>query len=115
LIETHGEDIREHLFRYLLSDISKLDLKDNTPHFQLLKENAHFSTNSNKSKTQAMVSFGSALEQFSKSDVATKIDLADLFDLLEFDPIDKTIFSLPLVFSGNIGVKPEICSKGIRR
>ncbi|GAA5806524.1 hypothetical protein HPULCUR_012060 [Helicostylum pulchrum] len=31
LIETHGEDIRQHLFRYLLSDLS-------TPRFRLLKD-----------------------------------------------------------------------------
>ncbi|CEP14955.1 hypothetical protein [Parasitella parasitica] len=105
LIETHGEDIREHLFRYLLSDIYKLDLinDEHSPHCRLLKENAVFSTKSNK-KLETMLSFSAALEQFSKSDVASQVDLCHLFDLLELDPFDKVIFTLRL-FSG---VKTEI-------
>ncbi|KAL7323175.1 CCR4-NOT core subunit cdc39, variant 5 [Mucor circinelloides] len=100
LIETHGEDIREHLFRYLLSDIYKLDLikDESSPHFRLLKENAVFSTKDNK-KLESMISFSLALEQFSKSDVASKADICHLFDRLELDPFDKLVFTLPL-FSG---------------
>ncbi|KAK4517846.1 aminopeptidase [Mucor velutinosus] len=105
LIETHGEDIREHLFRYLLSDIYKLNLikDESSPHFRLLKENAVFSTQDNK-KLEAMISFSLALQQFSKSDVASKADICHLFDRLELDPFDKIVFTLPL-FSG---VKGEI-------
>jgi len=109
LIETHGEDIREHLFRYLLSDIYKLDLikDESSPHFRLLKENAVFSTKDNK-KLEAMISFSLALEQFSKSDVASKADICHLFDRLELDPFDKLVFTLPL-FSG---VKNETSEQG---
>lgn len=78
--------------------------------FRLLKKEISNSFNDNNSKTQAIVGFGLALEQFSKSDGATKIDLADLFDRLELDPLDKVIFSVRL-FSG-VDVNPEISSKG---
>jgi hypothetical protein len=109
LIETHGQDIGEHLFRYLLSDIYKQHLiqDENSPQLRLLKENAKFSTE-DKSKSQTLVSFALALEQFCKSEIASQVDLLDLFDRLELDAFDKLIVCVPL-FSG---VKPEISEKG---
>lgn len=113
MIETHGEDIREHLFRYLLSDMYKLGLitDESSPHFRLLKENAVFSAarQQDSRKLEAMISFSLALVQFAKSDVACKADISYLFDRLELDPFDKMVFTLPL-FSG--GVKDEISQQG---
>lgn len=83
-------------------------IKDkSSPHFRLLKENAVFSTK-DKKKLDTMISFSLALKQFSKSDVASQVDLCYLFDQLELDPFDKMIFTLPL-FSG---VKFEISEQG---
>lgn len=55
-----------------------------------------------------MISFGVALEQFSKSEAASKADICHLFDRLALDPFDKMVFTLPL-FSG---VKDEISEQG---
>lgn len=110
MIETHGQDIGEHLFRYLLSDIYKLRLiqDGNSPQLRLLKENAQFTTE-DKCKSQVLVTFASALEQFCKSDVASQVDLLDLLDRLELDAFDKLVVCIPL-FSG---VKKEISDQGI--
>ncbi|KAI8976852.1 CCR4-Not complex component, Not1-domain-containing protein [Pilobolus umbonatus] len=102
LIETHGEDIREHLFRFLLADVYKQEFSEDSPSFQLLKENAVF--NSKNRKTQAVASFGEALEQFCKSETSAQLDLADLFTKIQADFLDKIIFAVPL-FSG---VRQEI-------
>lgn len=109
MIDTNGEDIREHLFRHLLSNIYKQDSSQqlDSPQFRLLKENAVFTTPT-KDKLEATVSFSVALEQFCKSEHTSRLDLDDLFNRLEADAIDKIIFTLPL-FSG---VKPDIAENG---
>ncbi|OBZ83449.1 hypothetical protein A0J61_08503, partial [Choanephora cucurbitarum] len=99
LIETHGEEIREHLIRYILSDVYKQCLIQNThsPHVRLLRQHTNFSkTAESATNLRAMTSFGLALEQFCKSDISTQMDLSDLFDKLEFDSLDRVIFSTAL-------------------
>lgn len=90
LIETHGEDVRQHLYRYLLSDSTQAD---NTPHFRFLKDLADF----HKEKSPSMVSFGHALEQLARSDAGGNLNLSDFFQRLAFDDFDKLLFSFPLL------------------
>jgi hypothetical protein len=80
---------------------------ENSPQFRLLKENAQFS-NQDKCKSGTLVSFALALEQFCKSEVASQVELLDLFDRLEFDPFEKMTVCIPL-FSG---IKSEISDQG---
>ncbi|CAO3623766.1 unnamed protein product [Mucor hiemalis] len=88
LIETHGEDVCQHLFRYLLADTTQADT---TPHFRFLKELADFHVK----KPTSMVSFGQALDQLAK--FGSNVNLSDLFQRLSFDDFDKLLFSCPLL------------------
>ncbi|KAF7728004.1 hypothetical protein EC973_006769 [Apophysomyces ossiformis] len=108
LIETHGEDIRQHLLRFILSERYKQGPteEDSSPHFRLLKEHTCFTQENSKSEA-LLISFGEALQGFCKTDSSTHINLEQLLDEIEADSFDKFVLSSLLI----ITAKEEIANQ----
>ncbi|ORE00891.1 hypothetical protein BCV72DRAFT_266112 [Rhizopus microsporus var. microsporus] len=99
LIKVYGEDIRKHLFYYLLVDISK-DLKSSSPQVTLLT--SHLSLD--HSLISLCHAFGLLCTQ------NTSIDLDALFTCLELDYFSKIIISVSLFRNANRQIYNQVMS-----
>ncbi|CAO3667132.1 unnamed protein product [Rhizopus stolonifer] len=96
LIQIIGENIREHLFYFLLSDIYE-NWQGNSLKIRLLNQHVHCNTE----KAQSIITFCFAFRKFCQLDKVCELNLDHFVGLIDLDPFDKALLCVSLFY--NVG------------
>ncbi|KAI9320725.1 hypothetical protein BX666DRAFT_2118920 [Dichotomocladium elegans] len=113
LVETYGEDIRQHLIRFLLTGLYKQpqDPMDRCPQLLQLREMIGTATSKNTSDNNSMkafVTFAETFSQFCKSDsAASLIELDSFFTQLRLDSFEQFVLSSLLYLTASDAVAEQ--------